>query len=35
MTEGRSIWAKNGGIYFGLTVAPPAKPERPLGPVLS
>jgi type IV secretion system protein VirD4 len=30
MTEGASIWARNGGIYFGLTVAPPAKPERPL-----
>jgi type IV secretion system protein VirD4 len=24
------IWAKNGGIYFGLTVAPQAKPDRPL-----
>ena len=23
-------WAKNGGIYFGLTVAPQAKPDRPL-----
>jgi type IV secretion system protein VirD4 len=30
MTEGASIWARNGGIYFGLTVAPPEKPERPL-----
>jgi type IV secretion system protein VirD4 len=30
MAEGASNWAKNGGIYFGLTVTPPAKPERPL-----
>jgi type IV secretion system protein VirD4 len=25
-----SNWTKNGGIYFGLTVSPPAKPDRPL-----
>src|SRR5580658_419131 len=30
MAEGPSIWARNGGIYFGLTVEPPAKSERPL-----
>lgn len=30
MAAGTSIWAKNGGLYFGLTVAPSGKPERPL-----
>ncbi|HEV7911276.1 MAG TPA: type IV secretory system conjugative DNA transfer family protein [Methylocella sp.] len=30
MAAGTSIWAKNGGLYFGLTVAPQGKPERPL-----
>jgi type IV secretion system protein VirD4 len=30
MAVGTSIWAKNGGLYFGLTVTPQGKPERPL-----
>src|ERR1700730_10430326 len=30
MAVGTSIWAKNGGLYFGLTVALQGKPERPL-----
>ena len=30
MTALTSIWSKNDGIYFGLTTAPPANPERPI-----
>jgi hypothetical protein len=30
MTEHASVWANNGGIYFGLATTPPGNPERPL-----